>query len=119
RRVLFRSREVTHAPPSLGLPNQKFAIWVFLASESMFFASLITTYMVFRYRSVVGPHPQDIINIPMVTVSTFMLLMSSLTMALAVSAANRGEARNTGEFLLVTVLGGAILLGLQLYECYL
>ena len=40
---------------------------MFIASESMFFASLITTYMVFRYRSVVGPHPQDIINIPLVT----------------------------------------------------
>lgn len=118
RAVAAHEREVTHAPPSLGLPNQKFAIWVFIASESMFFASLITTYMVFRYRSVVGPHPQDIINIPLVTVSTFMLLMSSLTMALAVSAANRGEARNTGKFLLITILGGAIFLGIQFYEWY-
>ncbi len=97
--VGIEEREVTHAPPSLGLPNQKFGIWVFIASESMFFAALITTYMVFRYRSVVGPHPQDIINIPLVTVSTFMLLMSSLTMALAVAAANRGEAREYREVL--------------------
>src|SRR5690606_12134200 len=107
-----------HHPTSLGIPNQKLATWLFIASESMFFASLITTYMVFRYRSVVGPHPQDIINIPLVTVSTFMLLMSSLTMALAVSAANRGEARNTGKFLLMTILGGAIFLGIQFYEWY-
>lgn len=114
----IEEREVTHSPPSLGLPNQKFGIWVFIASESMFFAALITTYMVFRYRSVVGPHPQDVVNIPLVTVSTFMLLMSSLTMALAVSAANRGESRNTGKFLLMTIAGGLIFLGIQGYEWY-
>lgn len=118
RVAAFEEREVTHSPPSLGLPNQKFGIWVFIASESMFFAALITTYMVFRYRSVVGPHPQDVVNIPLVTVSTFMLLMSSLTMALAVSAAHRGEARNVGKFLLMTILGGVVFLGIQGYEWY-
>lgn len=118
RAASVEEREVTHTPPSLGVPNQKFSIWLFIASESMFFASLITTYMVYRYRSVVGPHPQDVVNIPMVTISTFMLLMSSLTMALAVSAANRGEMRNSGKFMLMTILGGAIFLGIQFYEWY-
>lgn len=110
--------EVSHAPPSLGLPNQKFGMWVFIASESMFFAALITTFMVFRNKSVVGPHPQDVVNIVLVTISTFMLLMSSLTMALGVSAAHRGEAKKTGQFLLLTILGGLIFLGIQGYEWY-
>lgn len=110
--------EISHAPPSLGIPNQKFGMWVFIASESMFFAALITTFMVFRNKSVVGPHPQDVVNMTLVTISTFMLLMSSLTMALGVSAAYRGEARTAGNYLLLTILGGAIFLGIQGYEWY-
>lgn len=110
--------EISHAPPSLGLPNQKFGMWVFIASESMFFAALITTFMVYRNKSVVGPHPQDVVNIVLVTISTFMLLMSSLTMALGVAAAHRGEARRTGQYLLLTILGGAIFLGIQGFEWY-
>ncbi|MBO8140629.1 MAG: heme-copper oxidase subunit III [Firmicutes bacterium] len=101
---------------SLGIPNHKLATWLFIASESMFFAALITTYMVFRYRSVVGPHPDEVVNIPLTTVSTFILLMSSLTMALGVSAAQRGESKAVGRFLLFTILGGIGFLVIQFYE---
>ncbi|HLT58408.1 MAG: heme-copper oxidase subunit III [Limnochordales bacterium] len=105
-----------HHPAALGIPNQKLGTWLFIASESMFFAALITTYMVFRYRSVVGPHPDEVVNIPLTTVSTFILLMSSLTMALGVSAAHRGETRQVGKFLALTILGGLGFLGIQFYE---
>ena len=105
-----------HHPTALGIPNQKLATWLFIASESMFFASLITTYMVFRYRSVVGPHPDEVVNIPLTTVSTFILLMSSLTMALGVSAAHRGEMRAVGKYLALTILGGLGFLVIQFYE---
>lgn len=107
-----------HHPTALGIPNQKLGTWLFIASESMFFAALITTYMVFRYRSVVGPHPDQVVNIALTTVSTFILLMSSLTMALGVSAAHRGETQHVWKFLSLTILGGLGFLGIQFYEWY-
>ena len=84
----------THwAPPtSTGLDNQKIAIWAFIGSECMLFASLISTYLIYKGRSVVGPFPHEawidppdcgtplkaILNIPVTSASTFVLLMSSL-----------------------------------------
>ena len=69
-----------------GLDHRKLGIWVFIGSECLFFGTLISTYMVYRGRSLQGPYPQDILNVPLITVSTFVLLMSSLTMVLGVAA---------------------------------
>ena len=55
----------------------------------MFFGALIATYLVTEGKSLVGPYPQDMFNIPLTTISTFVLLMSSLSMVLAVSASQR------------------------------
>src|SRR4051794_4203233 len=77
-------------PTSTGLDSRKLAMWAFLASDCMFFGSLIATYMVSKYRSVTGPYPQDLINIPFTSVSSFVLLMSSLAMVLALAGIQRG-----------------------------
>ena len=52
-------------------------------SDCLFFGSLIATYMVYRGQSIVGPYPKDIIDVPITTVSTFVLLMSSFAMVMA------------------------------------
>jgi heme/copper-type cytochrome/quinol oxidase subunit 3 len=78
--------EIEH-PTSTGLNNVKLAMWAFLASDCMFFGSLIAAYMVSKNRSVVGPYPDELINIPFTSVSTFVLLMSSLAMGLGFSVA--------------------------------
>ena len=72
---------------SLGVSNLKLAFWVFLASDCFFFGSLIGTYMSYRGQSLVGPYPQDVFSVEITSISTFLLLMSSLTMVLAVRAA--------------------------------
>ena len=64
-------------------------MWVFLASDCMFFGSLIGTFMVYKGRSLVGPSPHEIFDIPYTSVSAFVLLMSSLTMVLALAAIQR------------------------------
>ena len=91
-----------HPPTTTGLDHKKVAIWAFIGSECMLFASLISTYMIYKGRSVVGPFPHvpcpagpppgcsvarpAILNIPVTSASTFVLLMSSLAMVLALAA---------------------------------
>lgn len=91
---------------STGLDSWKIGFWTFIGSECLFFASLISTYMVYKGKSIAGPYPEEILNIPLTSVSTFVLLMSSLSMVLALDAVRRG---NRGRSLLW--LGGVIVLG--------
>src|SRR2546429_6319845 len=79
---------VHHA--SMGLDGRKMALWAFIGSECLLFGSLISTYLIYKGKSVVGPYPHDILNIPFTSVSTFDLLMSSLMMVLALAAVQSG-----------------------------
>lgn len=101
---------------STGLSNNKLAMWLFLGSECLLFGGLISTYMLYRGRVANGPHPNQIYDIPFTSVSSFVLLMSSLTMVLAVSAAQRRNDQQTNLWLTVTALLGATFVGGQVYE---
>jgi heme/copper-type cytochrome/quinol oxidase subunit 3 len=109
---------VIEHPTSTGLDSRKIAMWVFLASDCMFFGSLISAYMISKNRSVVGPYPEDLINIPFTSVSSFVLLMSSLAMVLALAGIQRGNIRQFRIWTLATGLLGLIFLGGQIYEFY-
>ena len=85
---------------STGLSNNKLAMWLFLGSECLLFGGLISTYMLYRGRVQNGPHPSQIYDIPFTSVSSFVLLMSSLTMVLAVSSAHRPVAFDAARFLI-------------------
>ena len=109
----------SHESPHIGatgLDHRKLAIWVFIGSECLFFGTLISTYMVYRGRSLQGPYPQEILNIPLITVSTFVLLMSSLTMVLGVAAIQARDVRAARRWLLATAALGAVFLAGQVYE---
>src|SRR5215203_5397492 len=98
-----------HHYTTTGLDNRKIAIWAFIGSECMLFASLISTYLIYKGRSIVGPFPHEawtdpmtgkvlnpILNIPVTSFSTFVLLMSSLAMVLALAAVqNRRVPKKT------------------------
>ncbi len=128
-----------HPPTSTGLDNKKIAIWMFIGSECMLFASLISTYMIYKGRSVVGPFPHEpcnpplcatphpaILNIPVTSASTFVLLMSSLAMVLALAAVEtKDQPKHTvGErvlgssklWLWMTAALGTLFLCFQAYE---
>jgi cytochrome c oxidase subunit 3/cytochrome o ubiquinol oxidase subunit 3 len=98
-----------------GLSNNKMGMWLFLGSECLLFGGLISTYMLYRGRNA-GLGPDQIYDIPFTSVSSFVLLMSSLTMVLAVSSANRKDMRNAKVWLVVTALLGATFVGGQAYE---
>ena len=99
-----------------GLSHNKLAMWVFLGSECLLFGALISTYLLYRNKFYDGPAPGDIFDIPFTSVSSFVLLMSSLTMVLALSALQKGDIRNNRLWLLTTALLGAVFIGGQVYE---
>ncbi|MDQ3660636.1 MAG: cytochrome c oxidase subunit 3 [Actinomycetota bacterium] len=103
---------------STGLDNTKMAMWAFLGSECLFFGSLITTYLLYRSKVLPdsGPVPAEIYDIPYTSVSSFVLLMSSLTMVLALSGSQRGDMRGMRIWLLATALLGVTFIGGQIFE---
>ena len=116
------AQEIVHAEEhhtSTGLDNTKMAMWAFLGSECLFFGSMITTYLLYRGRmtgDASGPLPHDIYDIPYTSVSSFVLLMSSLTMVLALAAIQRNDQRGMRTWLLATALLGTVFIGGQIYE---
>ncbi len=109
--------EAGHPPTSTGLSNEKVAMWAFLGSECLLFGSLISTYLLFKGQSQPGTiTPVDVFDIPYTSVSSFVLLMSSLTMVLALAAIQRGDQRLTRVWLLTTALLGASFVAGQAYE---
>jgi cytochrome c oxidase subunit III len=131
-----------HHYTSTGLDSRKVAIWTFIGSECMLFASLISTYLIYKGRSIIGPLPHEtwkdpstgqvlkpILNIPITSISTFVLLMSSLAMVLALAAVeNKGKPlpanAGVGDRMLAssklwlwgTCILGATFLGFQAFE---
>ena len=101
---------------STGVDNRMLLMWIFLASECLFFATLISTYLIFRGESPEGPFPGEILDIPTTSASTFVLLMSSVTMVLAVYGAQHGSKLMMKLSLLATILLGLVFLGFQVYE---
>src|SRR5437868_2418863 len=104
------------AETSTGLPNLKVAMWIFLGSECLLFGALISTYVLYRGRSTVGPYPHDVFDIPYTSVSSFVLLASSLTMVLALAAIQRGDQGKLRVWLLATAMLGMTFIGGQVYE---
>jgi len=111
-----RGHHSEHFHTTTGLSNNKLAMWIFLGSECLLFGGLISTYMLYRGRHTGSLGPAQIYDIPFTSVSTFVLLMSSLTMVLAVNAAQAADDRNTKLWLIVTALLGATFVGGQAYE---
>ena len=110
------SQAATTHRTSMGLDNRKMAFWAFIGSECLLFGSLISTYLIYQGRSVSGPMPADVLDIPVTSISTFDLLMSSLWMVLALAAVQRGDMKWAKIWLFGVIVGGAIFIGFQIYE---
>ena len=115
-----------HIDTSTGLDSRKMAFWTFIGSECLLFGSLIATYMAYKGKSLTGPYPHDgvvngqevegLLNLPLTTFSTFVLLMSSVMMVLALNAVQNGNRKGSILWLGLTAFGGSIFLGCQVYE---
>lgn len=108
-----------HSPAletNTGLDNRKLLMWLFLASEILFFGSLIAAYLLYRDKSVTGPYPEDLFDIPFTSVSAFILLMSSVTMVLALAAIQRGDQHGLRIWLFTTAFLGILFVSGQAFE---
>ena len=131
-----------HHHTSTGLPSTKIAVWAFIGSECLFFMSLISTYLIYKGRSVLPPLAHEwscpgavtgyateqaaravcaaplppILNIPVTSASTFVLLMSSLFMVVAHAVVVRGDTKYSKLWLALIALAGIGVLGFQAYE---
>ena len=107
-----------HPAPTSSTPVDmwKLGFWVFLGSETLFFGSLIGTYMVYKGESVVGPYATEILNIPLTSISTFVLLMSSLAVVIALDYLQRDRMGPALFWIGAIIVLGLGFLGFQAYE---
>jgi heme/copper-type cytochrome/quinol oxidase subunit 3 len=82
----------------------------------MFFGALMSTYLIYHGRSAQGPFPLDVFSLELTTLSTFVLLISSLTMVLTLAAIQRGHLTMFRFWIAMTILFGMVFLGFQVYE---
>ncbi len=108
-----------HHDPNIGntgLDNRKVGMWIFLGSDCMFFGCLIGTYLSYKGKSLSGPTPHEVFNIPLTSLSAALLLASSLTMVLALAAIHQNRVGSGVRWLLTTAFLGAWFVGNQVYE---
>jgi cytochrome c oxidase subunit 3/cytochrome o ubiquinol oxidase subunit 3 len=101
---------------STGVENRKLGMWLFLSSEFLFFGALITNYLLYSHRTGFDIYPANAYDIPFTSVSSFVLLMSSLTMVLAHNAQSREDHRQTRTWLFATAALGSVFLAGQVFE---
>jgi heme/copper-type cytochrome/quinol oxidase subunit 3 len=99
-----------------GIDHRKMGMWAFLGSDCMFFGALIGTYLSYKGKSLGGPTPHEIFNIPLTSISAFVLLMSSVWMVLALNYLRLNNMKWAKFWILMTALFGAWFVGNQVYE---
>jgi heme/copper-type cytochrome/quinol oxidase subunit 3 len=107
-----------HGHTSTGISNWKLGFWAFIASECLFFGTLISTYMVYKGMAVTGPYPAEIFDVMKTTVSTTILLFSSLAMVLALDQVLKAKKKWAIFWLVMVILMGGAFLVME-YTSYL
>ncbi len=116
-----------HIDTSTGIDSRKLGFWVFIGAECLLFGSLIASYLAHKGNSLTGPYPHDtvladgtvapgILDIPLTSLSTAVLLFSSLFMVLGLAGVQRNDRKSGAFWLAMTALFGTIFLGFQVYE---
>lgn len=95
---------------------KKVMMWVFIVGDGILFGAFLASYGYARAMSLAWPPIDELFNLGLIAVMTFVLISSSATMAIAVAAAARGERSTVVRYLAFTVVGGLVFLGMQAYE---
>ena len=104
---------------SMGVDSRKMGVWAFIGSETLFFAALITTYLIYKPINAArypDQLPHEKLGIQFTGVLAAILLVSSVTMVLSLAASRRGDRRMFPIWHLATVGLGLCFLGGQAYE---
>lgn len=104
------------ARPDTGLFNAKAGIWLFLASEVMLFGALFTTYVLLRINATEWPHGYTILNVPLATINTAVLITSSVTMVMSWASLMMKDFKKYKLYMGATIVCGLIFLVIKYFE---
>ena len=105
------------ANPVTGIPNGKFGIWLFLASEVMLFGALFSSYVLLRVGADVWPHGRDVgLSVPLATLNTMVLIGSSVTMVMAWASLKMDQFKKFRMYLGATILLSFVFLVVKYFE---
>jgi cytochrome c oxidase subunit 3 len=94
----------TKPRPDTGLYNAKLGIWLFLASEVMLFGALFSSYILLRVNAQEGTWPHGLLNIPIGTFNTAVLISSSITVVMAWASLKLGKFNHFKIYMGLTIL---------------
>jgi cytochrome c oxidase subunit 3 len=116
--VALHGAEAIPSPASLplGASWQKLMMWIFIVSDALLFMTMLIGYGFLRLASPHWPDAGEVFHLSLIAVMTFVLISSSATMGSAVAASANGNFSTAARFILMTVVGGLIFLGMQAYE---
>lgn len=106
----------THARPDTGVYNAKVGVWLFLASEVMLFGALFSAYILLRVGALPADWPHGLLNIPIGTFNTVVLITSSVTVVMAWASLKMGRLDRFKIFQTITVLCALAFLGIKSFE---
>lgn len=102
--------------PETGIYNAKVGIWLFLASEVMLFGALFTSYILLRVGAPTWPHGWELLNIPLATLNTVILITSSITMVMSWASLMLKDFKKYKMYMGATVLLGLSFLVIKGFE---
>lgn len=102
--------------PVTGVTNNKLGMWAFLASEVMLFGGLFSAYILLRVGDPAWPHGHDLLNIPLATVNTMVLITSSVTMVMAWASLMMGKYGRFKGYMVTTILLACVFLVVKGFE---
>ena len=102
--------------PVTGVTNSKLAIWLFIASEVMLFGALFSSYIILRTSDPAWPHGWTVLNVPLATLNTMILITSSVTMVMSWVSLMQNYFNRYRFYLALTILLGCAFLVVKGFE---
>lgn len=102
--------------PITGVTNSKLGIWLFLATEIMLFGGLFSAYIILRVGAATWPKADEILNVPLATINTMVLIFSSVTMVMAWASLKMNSVKKFRLYMGITILCALIFLVIKYFE---
>src|SRR5438093_7793712 len=107
---------IATAREDTGVYNAKLGVWLFLASEVMLFGALFSSYVLLRTHAATWPHAASVLNVPLATLNTMVLIASSVTMVMAWASLMMNKFGRYRLFMGLTILCGIAFLVVKTIE---
>lgn len=107
---------IDHPHPVTGVTNSKLGVWCFLASEVMLFGALFSTYILLRVGNPAWPHGWELLNVPLATLNTLVLITSSVTMVMSWASLALKDFSKYRLYMVLTILLGITFLVIKTFE---